>query len=135
VLTDPDATSRAEPIKAQMCHWIITGLTLTTTSSALAAMTDFPHFVLAEKEGQGKQNLTEIMEYLPPTPPPKTGYHRYVFVLLAPEEGKRSRELQKPKERPHWGYGEQGKGVEEWAEENGLRAVGVEFFYSEHEEQ
>jgi len=134
VLTDPDATSRAEPTKAQMCHWIITGLTL-TTSSASAAVTDVPHSVPAAKGNGGKQDLTEIMEYLPPSPPPKTGYHRYVFVLLAPEEGKASRELQKPKGRPHWGYGEEGKGVQEWARENGLRAVGAEFFYSEDGEQ
>lgn len=88
----------------------------------------------AEKE-KGSQNLTEIEEYLPPTPPPKTGFHRYVFVLLAPEERNGGRELEKPQERPHWGYGEEGKGVAEWAKENGLEAVGAEFFYSENEEQ
>jgi len=120
-----------------MCHWIITGLTLTTTSSS-AATFDSPHLsdvVVAAKGNGGKQNLTEILEYLPPSPPPKTGYHRYVFVLLAPEEGEQSREMQKPKERPHWGYGGEGMGVGEWAEENGLRAVGAEFFYSEDGEQ
>ncbi len=65
------------------------------------------------------------MPYLPPTPPPKTGYHRYIFVLLAPatEEGIHG-ELTKPKDRPHWGYGKVGAGVREWANENGLVAVG-----------
>lgn len=89
----------------------------------------------ATERNEGKQKLKEIMEYLPPAPPPKTGFHRYVFVLLASEEGQRSRELQKPKERTHWGYGEEGKGVEEWAHENGLQAVGAEFFFSENGEQ
>lgn len=115
-----------------MCHWIVPGLTLNPPSLSVAATTNLPHrsdFALAEKE-KGKHNLTEIMPPHPPTPPPKTGFHRYVFVLLAPEEEKEG-ELRKPKGRQYWGFGEVGRGVEEWAGENGLVAVGAEFFYSE----
>lgn len=72
-----------------------------------------------------KGRLTELMSYVPPTPPPKTGYHRYVFVLLAPKDAKDSgKKLEKPKDRPHWGYGKEGAGVKEWAKDNGLVAVG-----------
>lgn len=76
------------------------------------------------KESKNNDNQ-EIIPYLPPTPPPKTGYHRYVFVLLAPaiEEGLKG-ELTKPEDRPHWGYGKVGAGVREWADENDLVAVG-----------
>ena len=52
-------------------------------------------------------------------------YHRYVFVLLASETEERpTKELTKPKDRPHWGYGKIGAGVREWADENGLVVVG-----------
>lgn len=70
----------------------------------------------------------ELMSYLPPTPPPKTGYHRYVFVLLAPNEkhdqSDEQQKIKKPEERAHWGYGTVGKGVQKWAEDNELIAVG-----------
>lgn len=65
------------------------------------------------------------MPYFPPAPPPKTGYHRYVFVLLAPAANDEpSGHLEKPNDRPHWGYGKVGAGVREWAAENDLIAVG-----------
>ena len=104
---------------AQMCHWIVTNLTLPFQPSSSDGAHEWlsPSFSAKESE--------EIMPYLPPTPPPKTGYHRYIFVLLAPatEEGKQG-ELTKPEDRPHWGYGKVGAGVREWANENGLVAVG-----------
>ena len=69
--------------------------------------------------------LTELMSYIPPSPPPKTGYHRYVFVLLAPQDPKDGgKKLEKPKDRPHWGYGKVGAGVREWAKDNRLVPVG-----------
>ena len=69
-----------------------------------------------------KAQADELMSYLAPSPPPKTGKHRYVFVLLAGPEGAK---LKKPEERPHWGYGKVRHGVRNWAEENGLVAVGT----------
>ena len=130
MLTDPDATSRAEPVKAQMCHWIVGGLKLQpkddTNSRSKLYILDSTRNSGQDVDGEKeKGGLTELMSYVPPTPPPKTGYHRYVFVLLAPEDPKdNGKKLEKPKDRPHWGYGKEGAGVREWAEDNGLVAVG-----------
>ena len=109
---------------AQMCHWIVTNLTLPLQSSHSDGPLDWLSSLLSAEEFKDN-GIEEIMPYLPPTPPPKTGYHRYVFVLLAPatEDGTQG-ELTKPKDRPHWGYGKVGAGVREWADENGLVAVG-----------
>lgn len=114
VLTDPDAKSRENPKWSEMCHWILTNLTAPVTDDATVA-----------KEG-------ELVEYLPPTPPPKTGKHRYVFVLL---EGQKGQALNAPNDRKHWGYGEIRHGVRDWAEENGLHVVGANFFYAEDKKQ
>lgn len=109
---------------AQMCHWIVTNLTLPFQPSNSDGALDSLSPLVSMEENEDN-SIEEIMPYLPPTPPPKTGYHRYVFVLLAPatEEGIQG-ELTKPKDRPHWGYGKVGAGVREWADENGLVAVG-----------
>lgn len=111
---------------AQMCHWIVTNLTLPFQSSNSDRVPDLLSSLFAAEEFKDN-GIEEIVPYLPPTPPPKTGYHRYVFVLLAPttENGIQA-ELSKPKDRPHWGYGKVGAGVREWADENGLVAVGRE---------
>lgn len=114
VLTDPDAKSRENPQWSEMCHWIVTNLTAPVTSDMNRA-----------KKG-------ELVEYLPPTPPPKTGKHRYVFVLL---EGEHGQDLSPPSERKHWGYGKVRHGVRDWAEENELKVVGANFFYAQNEEQ
>lgn len=143
VLSDPDATSRAEPVKGQMCHWIITGLKASSKSAADYAAEEQVNDAMSIElpdpndfslETTSEQNTTTIVSYLPPTPPPKTSYHRYVFVLLS-DEGKGHGKLEKPKDRPHWGFGEQGKGVMDWAQENGLVPVGANFLYSENDEQ
>jgi phosphatidylethanolamine-binding protein (PEBP) family uncharacterized protein len=115
ILTDPDAKSRAKPKLSEMCHWIMTNLT-TPISWSLD--------MFEAKEG-------ELIEYLPPSPPPKTGKHRYVFVLL---EGERTN-LTVPKDRPHWGYGKIRHGVRDWAEENDLEVVGANFFYAANKKQ
>ena len=52
-----------------------------------------------------------------------------MFVLLAPVGVGGSGELKKPKDRPHWGYGKVGKGVSEWADENGLTVVGENIYW------
>lgn len=114
-LTDPDAKSRATPKWSEMCHWIVTNL---TTPLPLSLDT------LKLKEG-------ELVEYLPPSPPPKTGKHRYVFVLL---EGQ-TEHLIGPKHRRHWGYGQVRHGVRDWAQENSLEVVGANFFYAANEKQ
>ncbi|KAI9824269.1 MAG: hypothetical protein M1832_002077 [Thelocarpon impressellum] len=104
VLTDPDAPSRADASNGQFCHWIATNITS-------------PH-------------AADLVPYLPPTPPPGSGPHRYVFVLLRPRRGVEYVALKAPSERPRWGYGSAGEGVQRWADENGLEAVGANFFYA-----
>lgn len=123
VLTDPDATSRADPVKAQMCHWIATNITKQYHSDTSGG---FEHLLSLAFDGSSRgSGIHELMPYVPPSPPPKTGYHRYVFVLLVPAaDAHPSRDLKKPKDRPHWGYGKVGAGVRDWAEENDLVAVG-----------
>lgn len=148
-LTDPDATSHADPKMAEMCHWLVTDLTLGDSSLEptihlpLEFRTTAADLQFSELESldivstSGKP--TELMSYYPPAPPPKTGYHRYVFVLLAPKadstDVRDAAGLKKPKERPHWGYGKIGKGVRDWAEDNGMAPVGANFFYAKNKKQ
>ncbi|MCJ1351863.1 MAG: hypothetical protein MMC33_001847 [Icmadophila ericetorum] len=150
VLSDPDATSHANPTKGEMCHWILTGIKLVSVNATNAIDTDGYQIRFSESEPElepepkSESSLekrtvilpSELISYMPPGPPPKTGYHRYVFVLLAPVEGEEPpKELSKPKERAHWGYGEKGRGVRNWAGDNGLVPVGANFFYAQNEEQ
>ena len=110
VLTDPDATSHAQPVKAQMCHWVVTAITNRTVanedgdeeeqSSAVESMFSAQS---NNREPKAPPNVHELIEYLPPSPPPKTGLHRYVFVLLAQKHGHEGKVVKKPKDRPHWG--------------------------------
>lgn len=128
-LTDPDATSRSDPVKAEMCHWIATGISLAPVNAKeIGEAVGLPSSssLLIEFGPQVSTNITEIMPYFAPSPPPKTGLHRYVFVLLAPSPGEDHRDidLKKPDDRPHWGYGKIGKGVKKWAKENNLVVVG-----------
>lgn len=111
-LTDPDATSRSNPTKAQMCHWVATNITVSSSASVPLDVSEFR-----------SAGPFDLIEYFPPTPPPKTGYHRYVFVVLTSDSDKEVKP-KKPKDRPHWGYGRIGAGVREWAEENSLVVVG-----------
>lgn len=141
VLTDPDALSRKHPVKSEMCHWIVTNLTTPLGSEETAwpeaqafvdefeQLDDEPDFDF--NESIMKVLPGEVESYQPPTPPKKTGPHRYVFVLL---EGDVSN-LKPPKERPHWGYGKERHGVRDWSKENGLTVVGANFFFAEHKKQ
>lgn len=149
VLTDPDAPSREDPKWSQMCHWIVTGVSLqpvisiqdqdvdasspqddsVTSRTALTTLT-----VVSEVDDvvgpDSKKHLQDIIPWKPPGPPPKTGKHRYVFVALAPKNGTtRKLQLSMPKDRQHWGYGDDvaRRGVMDWAEENGLVVVGESF--------
>ena len=111
VLTDPDATSRDDPKWSEMCHWIVTNITMAGIDGAPS----IGH---------------ELVEYLPPAPPPGTGKHRYVFVLL---KSNKNHQLQPPTMRKHWGYGTAWEGVQRWANENSLSIVSADFFYAENE--
>ncbi|KPI43557.1 Carboxypeptidase Y inhibitor [Cyphellophora attinorum] len=117
-LTDPDAKSRMNPKWSEMCHWLIN---ITKIS------VDGPR-----GNAYALKQTGELKGYKPPGPPPKTGPHRYVFVLL---EGDKDAAASEPKDRQHWGYGKPRHGVRDWAKENNLNIVGANFFFAENEKQ
>ena len=135
-LTDPDAPSRDNPEWSEMCHWIAANVSLSTkTFSILPA--PFDGFAkITRSESTSSDDLDEVMEWKPPGPPPKTGKHRYVFLVFAPRNGTSlPLDLSKPKDRQHWGYGDERKGVREWAKENELVPVGANFIYAQNKKQ
>ncbi|RYP61206.1 hypothetical protein DL769_007800 [Monosporascus sp. CRB-8-3] len=119
-LTDPDAPSRDNPKWAEMCHFIATGLKLSASDSSASTSLD----------------LRDIMPWKAPGPPPKTGKHRYVFLLFVPANGTTEPlHPTKPKDRQHWGTGKERHGVRDWALDNGLAPVAANFFYAQNEKQ
>lgn len=75
--------------------------------------------------------MDAIIPDKPPGPPPKTGLHRYVFLLL---EGVNTN-LTAPEDRQHWGTGKVGHGVRNWAKKERLEVVGGNFFYEKNKKQ
>lgn len=43
--------------------------------------------------------------------------------------------MSKPTDRQHWGTGDEGGGVRDWAKENELVPVAANFIYSQHKKQ
>lgn len=122
-LTDPDAPSRDDPKWSEMCHWIAANVTLSQKSYSILPIPFFD--IEVEDEEVNEKSLDEVMEWKPPGPPPKTGKHRYVFLVFAPANGTtQPLDLTKPKDRQHWGTGEERGGVRDWAKENELVPVG-----------
>ncbi|KAF9869193.1 phosphatidylethanolamine-binding protein [Colletotrichum karsti] len=114
-LTDPDAPSRDDPKWSEFCHWIATGVSASSPGA--------------------KPAVEDVVEYKPPGPPEKTGKHRYVFLSWVPANGTTEKlNLSKPEERKHWG-GKEGRGVRNWAKENGLIPVAANFIYAQNEKQ
>ena len=105
-----------------MCHWIASNVSLSQKTFSILPM---PFFGAEEELKESKSGPESLIDYKPPGPPPKTGKHRYVFLAFAPKNGtSEPLDLEKPKERQHWGAGEERKGVREWAGKNGLVPVG-----------
>ncbi|KAF1996291.1 PEBP-like protein [Amniculicola lignicola CBS 123094] len=133
-LTDPDAPSRVDPKWSQMCHWIASNISLSSPSLDFVQILPIPNTHNEEK--WESLSIDEIIPYKPPGPPPKTGKHRYVFLVFAPRNGTTEPlDLSKPGERRHWGTGKEGGGVREWAGDNGLVAVGANFVYAQNKKQ
>ncbi|KAH7370724.1 putative carboxypeptidase Y inhibitor [Rhexocercosporidium sp. MPI-PUGE-AT-0058] len=123
-LTDPDAKSRDNPKWSEMCHWIYIIPTKFQPTAQAPLEFSIPISETSDSE-------SDLVEYKPPGPPPKTGYHRYVFVIL--EGG--TTNLTAPGERQHWGTGKVRHGVRDWAGKEGLSVVGANWFIEEDEEQ
>lgn len=60
---------------------------------------------------------TELLSYVGPGPSPKSGFHRYVFILFECATTKT------PNDRPNWGLGMPGAGVREQLEGQSLKPV------------
>ncbi|KAK7409668.1 carboxypeptidase Y inhibitor [Neonectria punicea] len=117
-LTDPDAPSRDNPEWSEFCHWIAVGVPGSSASGA-----------------PGLQ-LKDLVGYKPPGPPPKTGKHRYVFLVLVPINGTTDKlNLEPPKDRKHWGSDDEGHGVRQWARSHGLVPVAANFIYAQNKKQ
>lgn len=134
-LTDPDAPSREDPKWSEMCHWIATNVSV-TPRVGLSTL-PLPEHGLEELDaGKASSSPDDVVDYKPPGPPPKTGKHRYVFLVFAPGNGTTERlELSRPGDRRHWGTGEEGGGVRDWAGANGLVPVAANFVYAENKKQ
>ncbi|KAI9740534.1 MAG: hypothetical protein M1834_005115 [Cirrosporium novae-zelandiae] len=124
ILTDPDAPSRSNPKWSEICHWIATNITV-------AGLPEFQDGDMRILGVDLEPTIGQLIDYMPPSPPPNTGFHRYVFVLL---EGSIDQVLKAPQERKHWGYGKKRHGVRDWAKDNELKPVGANFFYARNEE-
>lgn len=130
-LTDPDAPSRDNPKWSEMCHWIAANVSISQKTYSILPMPIFGTEKLSKVSGPN-----DVVEYKPPGPPEKTGKHRYVFLVFAPRNGTTEPlHLSKPKDRQHWGTGEERGGVRDWARENGLVPVAANFVYSQHKKQ
>ncbi|KAF8845560.1 PEBP-like protein [Paxillus ammoniavirescens] len=121
VMTDPDAPSRENPKMGQWRHWVVTGL----QAPALTA--------LDTGDLRARFSKSATTPYQPPAPPRGTGPHRYVFLLYqepildfvippdAPEH------KNGPNDRAKWN-------AAKFAEEYGLKLVGVNYFFVRGEE-
>ncbi|KAI6352798.1 hypothetical protein MCOR25_009292 [Pyricularia grisea] len=119
-LTDPDAPSRDDPEKSEFCHWVVTGHPEIK-----------PRMHGSDCHTLSIGDLKEVVSYRPPSPPEKTGPHRYVFIVFAhipPTTG--PLDLKKPKRD----WGSKG-GAKEWARENSLVPVGSNFLYAHDPDQ
>lgn len=116
ILTDPDAPSRKDTKWSEFCHWIITDVKLPSLEAITASAT-------AESMSIDLSRSRELVKYMGPAPPEKTGKHRYVFLLYRnPSSGG---SLEGPSERKKWGNDEPRKGAREWADKYGLELVGM----------
>jgi phosphatidylethanolamine-binding protein (PEBP) family uncharacterized protein len=132
-LTDPDAPSRDNPKWSEMCHWIATNVSVTPRTFSILPL---PEHGLVEQDVDDSSSPDDVVEYKPPGPPPKTGKHRYVFLVFAPRNGTaEALHLSAPKDRQHWGTGQEGGGVRDWAEANELVPVAANFVYAKNKKQ
>lgn len=116
-----------------MCHWIATNVSITPRTFSILPL---PEFGLTELDVDEQSAPDDVVDYKPPGPPPKTGKHRYVFLVFAPKNGTTEPlHLSKPEDRQHWGTGEEGGGVRDWAAKNDLVPVAANFLYAKNKKQ
>ncbi|KAI5481357.1 PEBP-like protein [Pseudohyphozyma bogoriensis] len=107
---DPDATSRANPIYGPVRHWAQSGL-------------------VVGADGKVETKESAHMSYKGPGPPPKTGLHRYIFLLYRHTKEIQGVEMDNElMGRIKWDFGN-------FVDEHGLELVGINFFLSQNPEQ
>ncbi|CAI2167833.1 9476_t:CDS:2 [Funneliformis geosporum] len=103
LMVDPDAPSRATPKNREWRHWIIGNI---------------PH-------SGNLSEATVITSYNGPTPPPGTGFHRYVFLLYRqPDSHLEFQAVPSPRG---------GFKARLFAEQHGLQLVAANFFLCKNE--
>lgn len=121
VLTDPDAPSKTDKKWSEFCHYIKSELSF--NAKDLQQGDDFFSSEL-DVVNDGK----ELIPYMGPGPPKGTGKHRYVFLFYK-QSGSG---LTTPSDRPNWGTGIPANGVKQWAEQNKLQLLAINYFYAEN---
>lgn len=124
VMTDPDAPSRTDKSYSEYLHYLVTGIKLP------AASPEDPTADIAARLPVEAGNT--LVPYMGPGPPPKTGKHRYVFVLLRET---RPQPAKFDGDRARWGTETNGYGLQEYAEKNGLVPVAINFYYAQNDVQ
>jgi phosphatidylethanolamine-binding protein (PEBP) family uncharacterized protein len=114
-MTDPDAPSRNDPKWSEFCHWIVTGLKAASPGAPIEAVTP------TASSSVDISKSHQVVEYMGPAPPPKTGKHRYVLLLY--KDGNTGK-MEGPSERKKWGNDESRQGVRQWAKKYDLKLAG-----------
>jgi phosphatidylethanolamine-binding protein len=117
VLTDPDAPTRGDKKWSEYAHYVASGIKIG----------------IAPQEPFVVNNSHDILSYVGPAPPPKTGKHRYVFLLYKQKPGVTPKIFDG--ERPTWGSGVPGSGAKEWAAKNQLTLLAANFYLAQNTEQ
>ncbi|KAG7904896.1 hypothetical protein KL905_002931 [Ogataea polymorpha] len=128
VLTDPDAPTKGDEKWSEYCHYVVKNIKLNDFDPNKSV--DISQ--IEEQLTTSNLNGEDLIPYMGPAPPPKTGKHRYVFLLYKQKPGV---EPEAPADRPCWGTGVPGWGAEEWSQKNELQLLAVNFFYAQNEEQ
>ncbi|CAK9441480.1 uncharacterized protein LODBEIA_P53480 [Lodderomyces beijingensis] len=125
VFTDPDAPSRTDHKWSEYLHWLVTDIEFPEAKTE-SGEPEISHFIDAK---QGR----ELLPYVGPGPPPKTGKHRYVFLLFK-QDAKDS--LKAPTDRKNWGTDTPGSGVRDWIKKEapGSKLLAVNFYYAQNED-
>lgn len=134
IFTDPDAPSRTDKSYSEYVHHIVTGLKLKAINSGSTSPGEFSASDVAASFATPIEfdSGNELVPYMGPGPPPKTGLHRYIYILF--KETKPS--LTKfHGDRPRFGTDKPGHGVRAFAAEHGLIPIAINFYYAQNETQ
>lgn len=118
VVTDPDAPKRGDPKWSEFAHFITSGIS--------------PEAAEGESYKVDFSKAKELLPYMGPAPPEKTGKHRYVFLLF--KENGAVKGLPSDN-RANWGTGVPGSGVRDWAKKQNLTPVAINFFFAQNDKQ